>query len=279
MRELNAIRRLLTSGNRSVRFSSTWESICSETGLGNRLGRELHFSPDEMIRLREYAVSAYGMDPQHDDPAVGRMAMADRDASEKLSSHSVFGHLLLLATVGTATITVSGQRVVSPTGSMITSEPEAVGRQQLREQNLIIIENGAVMTHAHQFQLPGAWRDSVCLYRGHGRNVRDVDSIIADQPSDRLGFFMDFDPAGVRLASLNGRGTLLVPDNWEALSHATPYNQPEVFHNQLSQLGDCLASTSMKVRTVAAHLKSEQLAIMQEHLVARKTQLAAIVLQ
>lgn len=279
MHELSAIRRLLTSSRTSVRFSKTWEALCDETGVGTRVGQLIHFTPDDRERLREYAQAEFGVDPQFEDRRLDRMGMAMRDASEKLSSQSVFGHLLLVATTGTAKVRVGGVDSATPPGAFLTVEPDALDRDELRSRHLIIIENGAVLSHAQKIGLPVPWADSVCLYRGHGDNVREVDAIVAAQPPERLGFFMDFDPAGLALGLASGKGTLLVPADWKKLDYQTSYNQPKVHHDQVALLDRSLASPSSTIQSLAQHLKQERLALMQEHLVSRGLPLMAIPIQ
>ncbi len=276
--EIAAIERLLKTGKSKVQRNQIWEQICAENGVGRVIGREIHFTPADKQRLREYVLAEHGLDPQFDVRAGGPMAMARKDSSEKLSSDSVFGHLIVLATAGTAKVRASGEDVATPEGSVLSVLPECLDTDHLQSQKLVIIENGGVMPYWANLQLPASWKDSVILYRGHRENARSVAEIARNQPAEKLAWFYDFDPAGQALALDKDRGSTLVPEKWRELGRHTPFNQPKTHRNQSVALKRLKSRATGELLAIAEHMANEELAVMQEHMVLRHVPLAALAL-
>ncbi|PCM43373.1 hypothetical protein [Marinobacter sp. ANT_B65] len=274
--EIAAIERLLKAGKSKVQRNKLWEQICAENGVGQVIGRDIHFSPDDKQRLRDYIRAEHGVDPQYDSRAGGRMVMARQNASEKLSRDSVFGHLLVMATAGTTKLRVNGADVRTPHGSVLSVLPEYLDTGHLRSGKLVIVENGGLMPFWADLRLPDSWKNSVILYRGHRENARAVLEIASDQPADKLAWFFDFDPAGQAFALGQGRGSTLVPQNWREFGGHTPFNQPKTHRNQVSALKRFKARVNGELLAIAEHMASEELALMQEHMVLRHVQLEAI---
>ena len=268
--EIAAIERLLKSGKTCVRRNPTWDRIHDETGAGSVIGRELRFTHEDRHRLRVYARSLSGLDPQFDSRAGGRMAVAKHDASEKLSSDSVFGELLVIATAGSSSIAVQGREVQTPPGSVISLLPDRLDRDRLQECRLVVIENGAVMPYWSDIRLPGAWKDAVLIYRGHRENLRTVATLVDGHPPEKLAFFHDFDPAGLALASGHDQGAVMVPADWQLLRQDSGVNQPDVHRRQLAQLKSLQNKNRAGDDSVIGHMAREQLAVMQEHMVTRR---------
>ncbi|WP_298450437.1 hypothetical protein [uncultured Marinobacter sp.] len=274
--EIAAIERLLRTGKANVRRGKVWDQICAETGVGQVVGKEIHFTPEERQRLREYAKAEHGLDPQYDSRAGGRMAMAHHDASEKLSPDSVFGELLVLATAGAAIVKVNGKNASTPSGSVLSVRPDCLDLEHLQTQNLVIIENGGLMPYWADIKLPDSLANAIILYRGHRENVRSVAEIVSHQPADKLAWFFDFDPSGQSLALDQGKGSTLVPADWRELGRHTPFNQPKVHRNQSVALKRLKGRATGELLAIAEHMASEELAVMQEHLVRRNLPLSKL---
>ncbi|SHK83021.1 hypothetical protein SAMN05216369_3308 [Marinobacter antarcticus] len=274
--EIAAIERLLKAGKSKVQRSQTWEQICAENGVGQVIGREIHFTAADKQRLREYALAEHGVDPQFDSRVGGRMVMALQDASEKLSSDSVFGHLIVLATAGTAKVAVGGEEFRTPRGSVLSVLPGCLDTDHLQSQKLVIVENGGVVPYWADIRLPGSWENSVILYRGHRENVRTIAEIARNQPAGNLAWFFDFDPAGLALALDQGRGSALVAGKWRELGRHTPFNQPKIHRKQSVALKRLKARATGELLAIAEHMSNEELAVMQEHLTRRHIQLVAL---
>lgn len=276
--EIAAIERLLKAGKSKVLRNKIWEQICAENGVGQVIGREIHFTPADRQRLREYVVAEHGLDPQFDSRAGGRMAMARKDSSEKLSSDSVFGQLIVLATAGNAKVRVGSKEVTTAKGSVLSVLPECLDTDHLQSQKLVIIENGGLMPYWADLQLPESWKDSVILYRGHRENARSVAEIARSQPADKLAWFYDFDPAGQALALDQARGSTLVPEKWREFGRHTPFNQRKIHRKHLTALNRLNSRATGELLAIAEHMASEELALMQEHMVLRQVPLMALAL-
>ncbi|MBU2874536.1 DUF7281 domain-containing protein [Marinobacter salexigens] len=271
--EVSAIERLLRAGKATVRRGKVWDQICVETGVGQVVGKEIHFTPEERQRLREYAKAEHGLDPQYDSLSGGRMAMASHNASEKLSPDSVFGELLVLATAGATHLRVSGESVSTPRGSVLSVRSECLDTDCLQTQNLVIIENGGLMPYWADFKLPVQFTNSIILYRGHRENVRGVTELAINHPADKLAWFFDYDPAGQSLALDQGKGCTLVPADWRELDRHTPFNQPKVHRSQSVALKRLKDRATGELLAIAEHMARHELAVMQEHLVRRNVRL------
>lgn len=274
--EIAAIERLLKGSKLKVQRNRIWEQICAENGVGQVIGREIHFTPEDRQRLREYIVAEHGVDPQYDSRAGDRMAMARKDTSEKLSSDSVFGQLIVLATAGNAKVRASGDYVTTPQGSVLSVLPECLDTDHLQSQNLVIVENGGLMPYWAELQLPEAWQDSIILYRGHRENARSVAGIARNQPAGKLAWFYDFDPAGQALALDQARGSTLVPEKWREFGRHTPFNQPKTHRKHSAALKRLKARATGELLAIAEHMADEELALMQEHMVLRQVPLIAL---
>lgn len=274
--EIAAVERLLRSEKTTVQRNKTWDDICAETGAGLVVGKEIHFTPTDKQRLRAYIESECGIDPQFDSRAGGRMAMAHHDASEKLTSDSVFGHLVVLATTGNAAVKVNGDTISTPPGSVLSVLPQDLDREHLKTQKLMIVENGAIMPHWRDIQLPNDWQHAVVVYRGHRENMRTVADIARSQPEENLGWFFDFDPAGLALAVDQARGELMIPDQWFNFDSSIGFNQPNKYRDQQAALSRIKERATGELIEIVNHMEINNLALMQEHLVNRRISLIAI---
>lgn len=279
--EFRVIQQLLQSGKTSAQRNKTWTRLHEETGAGSMSGRLLLFDKNDLQRLRDYARNRFGLDPLFENVNVSRMEMAEKNTDEKRAAKSVFGELLLFATTGTAEVTISGRPLSTPPGSILSVKPELVDREALKQTNLVLVENGALMVEAHRIQLPGGWGDSVLLYRGHGENLLEASRIVSAQPTENLAVYFDFDPEGLEMALQLGRGSVLLPDvverisvNAEALDSV---NQRNVFRKQNSALKRLqLLPLDNHWTAILKLLEENELAIMQEHITAHHFSLRAV---
>lgn len=149
----------------------------------------------------------------------------------------------------------------------------------MASQKLLLVENGSLMPFPEKMLLPDGWEDCLVVYRGHGRNVRNVQSVIDRQPGERLGLFFDFDPAGLSLAVAIGKGQLMIPENWEEWieGESGALSQRSAFLRQESALDrPSMEGASDQIKSVSEAMRARQWGVMQEHLVATEIQLKAI---
>lgn len=281
--EFKAINSLLLNGKNRVPRNKVWSHIHEETNLGVVKGRELLFTAEELYKLRQYGSSLTGgkLDPQFNQATGSRIELAQRHHDEKFSSQSVFGNLLLMATAGCATVTISGTSTTTQAGSVLAVKSDAFDQQLLQQQCLIVIENGSLLPDWQRIRLPQGWKNAVLVYRGHGDNAGCVNRLVAQQPSESLAFYYDFDPAGMAMALRWGRGYMLLPADWPALdcNSASSVNQRTTFRQQYAELklAHSLARTALQ-RRIVEFMGTAECAIMQEHLTVRGCLLTPIAL-
>ena len=277
--DFNAIRRLLTSGKKTANKNPLWTRIHEETCCGILVGREYQFTEDELHRLRKHAQSLTGLDPLFDATAVSRLDMAEKVPDEKLATDSVFGQLVVMATAGKGEIRAGGKAACVPPGAVISVPFKLLDPGHLRQQRLVVIENGALMPECHRIRLPQGWDDCVFVYRGHRENVRHVQKLIDRHPADLLGLFFDFDPAGLNLALAVGKGKIFVPIEGLACSDQflSVSNNPSVHRRQTREMASLLEkarNTACEKLVGWVHLN--EVAVMQEHIVSRDIQLSVV---
>lgn len=284
--EFNAIKRLLNSGRKTASATSkVWRAIHSETGIGVYAGSNLVFTNGDLQRLREYGQHLTGLDPVMDSTKGTRMELSEKTKNEKTASQTVFGHLLVMATAGNAHLSVSGQEMRSAPGSIICATPEALDQKALISQNIVVIENGSLLPHWNDIRLPPNWENSVLVYRGHNNNAREVTRIIANQPSDKLALYYDFDPEGLLMALRHQKGTILVPEKWSEFVRGEEefdkkINRRDVYRNQESEKGSIQHLQEITRNTpweaIVTAMKRNEVAVMQEHITSRNWPLTPI---
>ncbi len=277
--DFNAIKRLLTSGKKTANRNQTWTRIHEETCCGTLVGREYQFTEDELHRLRSHAQSLTGLDPLFDSTAGSRMDMAEKVPDEKLASDSVFGQLVVMATAGKGEVRVNGEAAYVPPGAVISVPFESLDLEHLRQQRLVVIENGSLMSECHRSRLPQGWEDCVFVYRGHRENVRHTQKLIEHHPAELLGLFFDFDPAGLGMALAVGKGHVFIPEIGPELLSPTNagINKRGAYRKQNRELVWLKGLTpNTRWGQVVNWMENNELAIMQEHLVRRKVPLVTL---
>lgn len=269
-REYKAISRVIKSGNKTVQKTGVWTAIHEETGCGTVSGRNITFNDTELDRLRRYAISRTGLDPLFDSTEGSRIDIAAKTADEKLAQNSVFGDLVVMATLGSATLPVAGKEVEIPQGTVLSVPIGQIKTAALTDRRVLVVENGAIMPECQKLRLPQSWANAVVIYRGHGENAKHVAALIRSQPSDKLGLFYDFDPDGLAMALSFGKGQVFVP---ETLPTSLP-NKRSTFRNQLRAMKRLrkLSENSPWAQTVRV-MESKELSIMQEHMLAHNVPL------
>lgn len=272
-REYKAISRVIKSGNKTVQKTGVWTAIHEETGCGTVSGRNITFNDTELDRLRRYAISRTGLDPLFDSTEGSRIDLAAKTADEKLAQNSVFGDLVVMAALGSATLPVSDKEVEIPPGTVLSVPIDQIKTAALTERLVLVVENGAIMPECHKLRLPQSWTNAIVIYRGHGANAKHVAALVHNQPSDKLGLFYDFDPEGLSMALSFGKGQIFIP---ETLPSSLP-NKRSTFRNQLKamkRLGRLTENSPSWANTVQI-MEFKELAIMQEHMLTHEVDLSA----
>lgn len=271
-KEFKAIARIIQTGTKTVQRNGVWSGIYQETGCGKIAGRTLTFTDSDLDTLRRYAKSLTGLDPLFDSTAGSRIDLARKTSDEKLAQDSVFGQLIVTATLGNATVPVGHQEVAVPAGSVLSVPMDQLQASALSQRPILIIENGAIMPQCQRLKLPPPWKNAVAIYRGHRENARHVRGIIEAQPATNLGLFYDFDPEGLAMALSFGKGHVLIPN----LSGTSVPHQREAFRRQGAAMKR-LASTTEDPTwgLITQTMKEQEQAVMQEHMIAHGVALIA----
>jgi len=278
-----AISRALRAGKDTVLANSLWLGIHSETGLGRRNGRSIVFSHTDLEALRRYGESLGGVDPLHNTLEGSRIDVAAITPDEKYSADSVFGDLLVIATLGSACVPLRGEHASTsaPAGIVLSVPIGMVDVERLSHQKLLIVENGAILPVCDRLCLPPQWTNTLVLYRGHRENAKHVKALIHAQPTENLGMLYDFDPAGLSMAMTHNKGTVLIPDP----SYLTDIdsallariNQPRLFHRQHEQCNQLTRSLVQEGwKSVLGIMVQRRLAVTQENMVAGRIPIIAV---
>jgi len=271
-KEFNAIRLVVTGDKKETNLNPLWLNIHNETGCGTIAGRKIRFTDDDHDALRRYAKSKTGMDPLYESLSGTRLDLAGKTDDEKLAQGSVFGHLVVMATLGNATLPIDDQEVVVQSGTVLCAPASKIGMDRLTQRQILVVENGSLIQECHRLKVPSDWANAVIVYRGHSENARDVAQIIRSQPSERLGLFYDFDPQGLDMALQHRRGQILIP---AFLPPATP-SKRNAFRAQRTAMKRLqnLCANSPWVKTVSV-MDEQELAVTQEHMLVHGVPLIA----
>ncbi|OEY67555.1 hypothetical protein [Marinobacter sp. X15-166B] len=273
----NAIRALIVREAKHVKRGAIWTEIVDVTGIGARRGHNYEFTEDDIERLRQHCVRTLGLDPYVDGQQADRLSQVELTADEKLARGSVFGQSLLLATTGNATLPLASGDFKLPPFAFLGVTQDVIRTDELADRNLVVIENGSLMTQPHRITLPYPWNDAVLVYRGHGDDAKLANALARAQPADRLALFFDFDPAGIEMALTFGRGSIILPKTWQNLSESTTINKRVSFYEQHKQLLRALRlAKSPELTSILGHVQQEKLAITQEALVVHQVELTAL---
>lgn len=279
--EFKAIQKLLFSGRKTAKKNQLWTHIHEQTGAGVIVGGVYTFTTQEIQRLRQFARHLTGLDPQTDDIAGSRMEMARKTNNEKLARDPVYGSLFVMAVIGDAEVIISGQRMKPPAGTLISALPETLDTEDLKNRKLVIVENGGVMPSASKIIMPPEWSNSVLLYRGHGSNQGEVNKIVAAQPSHNLALYYDFDPKGLDMAMSHGKGSVLIPQQWQTICETPAFlkdaNKRGAFRDQHESMKRLQAmSDSPLWRTIVDAMRSKEVSITQEHITVYELPLVSV---
>lgn len=271
--EINVIQRFLQSGKHTASLNKTWRRIHLEEGIGRVIGKEIYFTSREIERLQQHVSVSTGIDALTAELSGDRMTMALKSSNEKLASRGVFKGLIKVARKGLAIPTLSGD-AFTPPGTLLSVPGDAIDLSKI--EKVVVIENGAVIRHWDDIQLPERCTGALFVYRGHSNDVSIVSDLVRRAGASGLETyaFFDFDPAGLALAARSGCGYTLIPHDWDLLTANSEFvqrfNKPGAFLDQATLLREILGGENEFIEKVASHMQCHQLAITQEHLLANQ---------
>ncbi len=277
-REFDVVQRALQKAVSKVKLNVTWRHIHAETGIGDTVGLSLVLTHEDRMQLRDWVIRNTGVDPlSKESIGTTRMAVAQQGRDEKLAASRVFGAMVMVARAdGTALKLTAGPATVPPS-ALLNVDPEALIVEQ---EPVVVVENGAVMRHWHELNLPDQVKSAVLIYRGHGDDAHHVvDLLKGGGAACRVGFF-DFDPAGLQMGLTLPIDALLVPAEWPALTAdcawVRDYNKSEAFWQQGASLQYLKQHASPSLAMLVAHMEQHQLALTQEHIVSHRLPLQLV---
>ncbi len=208
-----------------------------------------------------------------------RLAMAAQANDEKWATPPVFGQLALVARGFELPIPCIGGTAHTPAGTILGVKLEAIDVQIL--ESVLVVENAALLVDwpAMLPLLPEPCRNSLLIYRGHGQNLAALERWVQtlSKTVKVFGFF-DFDPAGMQLATsyLRHDTDALITPNPERIRQWSSLSQDKLFRRQRAILAKAISSSHPAIRSAANLIEQHQLAITQEHLIARRVELIAL---
>jgi len=269
--QFNAISKVVRGHKTNVTITSVWNDIHEDTSLGARFGKRLVFTTNEIDGLRQYAIFLTGLDPLFQDLSGNRVEVAAKTGNEKFGNELVFGRMVVMATLGQSSIPLkSGDVARAPASILMSTHLDRLDLDRIQDQKVLVVENGTTIQHCDELELPEPWINALVVYRGHRQNARHAKTIVRNQPSENLAFMGDFDPAGIDIATRDGRGVLLIPDlevvaalNQKALNGI---NQRDVFNQQHVSFRRLKArSTEPSWVAMLNYMEQKQIAITEEH--------------
>ncbi|PMH43239.1 hypothetical protein BCU68_04420 [Vibrio sp. 10N.286.49.B3] len=195
--------------------------------------------------------------------------------SEKSAKGGVFQQLISLA--GNVNIPLKNQPdVPKETRYVVSVELDDLDFQ--RFSRVLIIENGELIVQWRDVvhSLPEEWQSAVLVYRGHGKNQKDLPILIEcfDSNEVKVGFFYDYDSAGLDMVEQlsNDKHHWIVPvQNMELFKGI---NKSDEFLKQLKQLDSVKKrSVPVSIREHLYYIETNSLAITQEHLINNRCSL------
>lgn len=272
--DVKRIVKLLQSGASTVKRSASWDKLFTDESIGQRIGKVWQLSQHDLRSLRSRVSNKIGQDPRLSvDFNITRIQAAEKFLFEKLSTKNVFAEAVLLARLSNLPLPIineDGHKLYTVDNSFLGCYPHQLDTQA--SSKFIVIENGALMMHWKMLQLPTDWLDATFLYRGHGSNATHVNEFLKLIPRENVAYFHDFDPSGLAM-SLRTDCAMVIPANLDKLKEASVLeviNQRERHFIQLGNFRAQAVTNEHRHFNIQQWMLENQIAIMQEHLVAHQ---------
>ncbi|MGR5168646.1 DUF7281 domain-containing protein [Vibrio astriarenae] len=273
---INAAKRIVVNSRERIPANKSNTEVCRLVEVGAVSGNSILLSRSELREIEKYFTSTLGQNLlTFQQSSNSRMDTARPGISEKSAKGGVFQQLISLA--GNVNIPLKNQPDV-PKEARYVASVELDDLDFPRFSRVLIIENGELMVRWKDvvLSLPDEWQSAVLVYRGHGKNQKDLPTLIEcfDNNAVEVGFFYDYDPAGLDMVEQlsNAKHYWVVPAlNLELF---LSINKLDEFLKQLEQL-DRLKSrdVSASIREHLTFIEKNTLAITQEHLIKNQCSL------
>jgi len=259
----------LTIASDNVPATGIWLAFQNEYNVGSRQNELINLSATNRSFIRDKVKHLTGFDPV-DDPAEElaqhtRTENSRRGKKEKflsLKPREVFLEYRIL------TATSATQGYLGGDVNQILA---------LNVNTLISIENFdtfAYIQHSQLSKVIGEEETIIVIYRGD--NIASPKAVLALRNAHKGAWFHfgDFDPQGINIGVVDMKAHGLILPTIEAIRENLTLSQKDVYLNQNKKLMAAHIDTSL-----AKHLKlmkSEELAIMQEHICAHQLPLVNV---
>ena len=302
-RHLKTAQNILNQAQNSVADTPTNRELAQLANIGSVKGKRIAISLDDRIRLEKFLNKQLGQPIRELSlQAADRLLAAQQSNNEKLAKGTVFDSLINLAQ-SEKPLPIRNEFALYTAPNLVMSAPLAQIDADAIEQ-VVVVENGQMLTHWQQLlpQLPSNFQQALIVYKGHGSNQQQVQTLLRDTSSTcQIALFFDFDPAGLKMALElcatlpQHKVHLVLPadissDN-TVLEQLQQLNKPDAYHQQHAQLKwlvqwleqhtadanslpDSLQdSLPDSLQEIVQRMQQYQLAVTQEHLIAHKVAL------
>lgn len=275
---INAAKRIVVNSRERIPANKSNTEVCRLVEVGAVSGNSILLSRSELREIEKYFTSTLGQNLlTFQQSSNSRMDTARPGISEKSVKGGVFQQLISLA--GNVNIPLKNQPDV-PKEARYVASVELDDLDFPRFSRVLIIENGELMVRWKDvvLSLPDEWQSAVLVYRGHGKNQKDLPTLIEcfDNNAVEVGFFYDYDPAGLDMVEQlsNAKHYWVVPAlNLELFRSI---NKLDEFLKQLEQLERLKSrDVSSSIREHLTFIEKNTLAITQEHLIRNQCQLVS----
>ncbi len=256
------------------------QTIVSEIGSFEIIaGNKLRLSYADYCNIENFyreQLATVAVSPEDD-----RVATARNIADEKLAKQGVFESYLNFAGRGRIPL-LDGSSFQVPAGGIFSCRQETLDISRI--SRLVLVENGALLTHAGELVslLPESYAEALILYRGHGENVRLVKEFISSLGDTvRIAGYFDYDAAGMRLADEYHRLCkleLIVPGRDSLTDEVISLNKDQEYSKQQKYLKSLRENKdfSEEFQAELAFIENSKLALTQENLLAHQSLLRII---
>ena len=298
-RHLKTAQNILNQAQNSVADTPTNRELAQLANIGSVKGKRIAISLDDRIRLEKFLNKQLGQPIRELSlQAADRLLAAQQSNNEKLAKGTVFDSLINLAQ-SEKPLPIRNEFALYTPPNLVVSAPLAQIDSDAIEQ-VVVVENGQMLTHWQQWipQLPSSFQQALIVYKGHGSNQQQVQTLLRDTSSAcQIALFFDFDPAGLKMALElcatlpQHKVNLVLPANVSSdntvLEQLQQLNKPDAYHQQHAQLkwlvqwlaqhtadaNSLPNSLQDSLQEIVQRMQQYQLAVTQEHLIAHKVAL------
>jgi hypothetical protein len=255
-----------------VECNDTWKAIHREFHIGQLIGDKLKLSATDRRILREIVEKHTGLDPAKVDysaiKSLSRTETAEKALNEKNLSKPVRSEYLEMRLIGEENL-ITGYRGIRYTDLL-----------NIDTDFIITVENFDVFVRLKSEDLPDIFDGKKCIVIYRGDNWSNPRAVIDYLSATRISnfHFGDFDPKGIEigLAMPNIKGLILPAIEAVTGGELVGFSQPEIYLKQSQSLKSLLSRDLGGVSSHVKEIEHQKLAVMQEHLLARKTTLQIV---